>query len=143
VLARDPAEAAAEREAGDPGERDVAGRGGEAVLLRRTVELPQQDARLSARDPVLGVHLHALLPGEVDDHSVVAHRVARDVVAAAAHGDREPMTAGEAQRGDHVVFRRAPRDQRGAPVDHPIPDAARGLVLRIARSDELAAERPS
>ena len=109
VLAGDPAEPAAEGQPGHAGERDVAGRGGEAEGLRRPVDVAEQRAGAHARRPRDGVDLDRPLGREVDDHAGVAHGVAGDVVAPAAHGQRQPVLAREA----HAPRRRRPRARIG------------------------------
>ena len=77
---------------------------------------------------------------EVDDDAAVAGAVAGGRVAAAAHGDRQPVVAGEADGGDDVGRAGAPRDQRGAAVEHAVPDHPRLLIAGIARLQQLTAE---
>jgi len=146
VLARDPAESAAEGETGHAGERHVAGGRGEAEGLRRAVDVAEQRARAHARRPRDGVHLDGSLGREVDHDARVAHRVARNVVAPAAHGEGQAVLASEAHRSDDVVAVRAASDERRPPVDHAVPDAPRRVVLPVAGPDqdagEIAVQRP-
>ena len=69
VLAHDPADAAAERQAGDAGVRDDAGRHREAERLRLAVELAEQDACLDPRRARLGIDTDALHGREVDHNA--------------------------------------------------------------------------
>ena len=66
------------------------------------------------------------------------NRVASDVVAAAANGDRTVVLAGEAHRVEHVGGAPAADDQRRAPIDHRVPDRARTVVRRVAWLDRAA-----
>ena len=68
------------------------------MRLRRVVERGEQRAAADAGRAGLGIDLHAVDPGEVDDDAVVARREAGDAVAAAADGDEELLLAGEAER---------------------------------------------
>ena len=140
VLAGDPAEPAAEGQAGHAGERDVAGWRGEAEGLRRAVDVAQQSAGAHACRPSDGVDLDRPLGREVDDHAGVAHRVAGDVVAPAPHGQRQPVLAREAHRRDDVVLVSAPGDERRPAIDHAVPDAPRGFVLPVAGTDQHPGE---
>jgi hypothetical protein len=77
---------------------------------------------------------------EVDDEAVVDDGGARDVVAAAADGERKPVLGSEADRDRHVGGVGASRDHRRVLVDHAVPDAARRLVRGVVRCDDLAGE---
>jgi hypothetical protein len=77
---------------------------------------------------------------QVDDDAVVADGVARDVVPAAPHGEREPALAREAKRGRDVLGAAAARYERRPPIDGAIPDPPRTLVRRVIGSDELPGE---
>jgi len=61
-------------------------------------------------------------------------------VAAAAHGDYEVPLAGEPHGGPDVGDAGAARDERWSAVDGTVPDAAGGLVWRIACADQLPTE---
>ena len=136
--AAEPAEAAAEREAGDTGIADRAAGRREAERLRLAVELSPAQARFRARGAGDGVDPEALHLGEIDDDPVVARRLARDVVGAAAHGNRQPLVARERDGGHDVHRAAAARDHRRALVDHRVPDAARLVVGGIAGNDHAA-----
>jgi hypothetical protein len=141
VLAPDPAQPAAERQPGQAGLGHDARRRRQAELLRRAIELAQQHSGLDARGARSRLDADALPPGEVDDHAVVAHRVAGHVVTASAHGEREVALAGEAQGGDDVLGAGAAREHRRPAVDHVVPDPPRRLVPLVARTHQLAGER--
>jgi hypothetical protein len=66
--------------------------------------------------------------------------VAGEVVAAAPYRDLQILRPSEADRRDHVVRPGATGDDRRAPVDHAVPDPARGLVVRVVRKDQIAAQ---
>src|SRR5439155_6118745 len=59
---------------------------------------------------------------QIDHQPTVADRLARVVVTAASHRDEQVLLA---------------REPDG---DHPIPDLARGVVARVPRAQQLAAE---
>src|SRR5439155_17667399 len=67
VRALEPARAAAERQPRDAGRRDPPAGRGQAVLLRRLVELAPRQARARARDALLRVDGDLLAPPHVDD----------------------------------------------------------------------------
>src|SRR5205823_9539734 len=102
VLAHQPPDPAAQREAGDTGARDEAAGGGEAERLRFLVELAPDDAALGAGRLRARVDPDSLHRRQVEDEAVVAGAEAGDVVAAAAYGDDEVVLTGEAEAGDHV-----------------------------------------
>ena len=136
VLAHQPADAAAEREAGDAGRRDQAAGRREPVRLRLVVDVgPHRAAADVARAARPDRRARSRIAREVDHDPVVAGREARDAVAAAAHGDREVVAAREPDRRDHVGRAAAADDQRRPPlVVHPVPDPARLGVAVVARA---------
>jgi hypothetical protein len=74
VLAHDPADPTAERQACDARVRDDAGRNREAERLRLPVELAEQYAGLHPRRALLRIDAHALHRREVDHQRVVGDR---------------------------------------------------------------------
>ena len=77
---------------------------------------------------------------QVDHEAVVDHGGARDVVPAAADGERQLVLGGEADSGRDVVGVGAARDRGRALVDHAVPDAARGVVLGVIGCDDVAGQ---
>ena len=132
ALALEPAAAAPQREAGDPGRRETPTRDREAVLLGRRVELPPGQARFRARRARLGIDGDPLHRREVDHDAVVARPVTRGRVPAAAHRHLQAALTGEVDGSNDVVRRRAARDQRGMPVMDAVPDEARLVELVVA-----------
>jgi hypothetical protein len=140
VPASQPAHPATERQPADPGVRHVPGCGGQRKPLRSAVQRsehrpalhpgPQRD-RID-RDPV-----HA---GEVDHQPAVRHGETGDIVAPATHADLEIALTSGADRGDDIVDRSAPDDQRGAVVDHPVPDRTGGVIAGLAWGEDVTVE---
>ena len=132
-----PADAAAEREAGDAGRRHEASGRREAVRLRLVVDVRPDGAAADHRTARGRVDPNAAHRPEVDHDAVVDGREPGDAVAAAAHGDRQVVAAGEADRRDHVrrarcsgrraraCGRRARRSRRGTPRRSRRPRASR------------------
>src|SRR5205823_5660381 len=139
VLAHHPADAAAERQAGQAGVRDDPGWNGKAELLRLAVELPEQDAGLSPRGSRFRIDSDPLHRPKVDDQRVVGDRQPWEAVAAAADGDLHPRSARELDGRDHVGDAGAARDQGGTAADRAVPDAPLLVVERVARPHQLAA----
>ncbi len=77
---------------------------------------------------------------EVEDDSVVADPESAAVVAAAANGEQQVVSAREGDRRGHVRGAGAAGDQRGPAVDHRVVDRARLLVARVGGTDQLARE---
>ena len=78
VVAHQPADAAAERQAADAGVRDLARRHGQAVLLRGRVDLARAARRRRrARVAVSGIDLDAAERAQVDQQRAVADASAR------------------------------------------------------------------
>jgi hypothetical protein len=140
VLAREPADAAAEREPGDAGVRDLAAGHGETVLLRRAVDVAPQRTCLRARRLPLGVDPDLAHAREVEDEAAVDRRVAGRGVATAADRQLDARLACKADDRDHVERALHARDRRRAAVDHPVPHAACLVVGRVAGPDQLALE---
>src|SRR5688500_137899 len=130
VLAREPAETAAEREAGNTGGGVDAERDRERIPLRDRVELGERAAGLDHGNLVAGVDVHVLHQRQVDDDAAVAECAAGNVVAAAAHGDEQLVLSGEADDALYVTRVDAAYDHRGFAVDHRVPDAAGLVVVR-------------
>jgi hypothetical protein len=132
VLARQPADAAAQGEAGDTGVGVGAAGGGQAEGLRLVVEFPPLDAALSLDSAPGGVNPDTLHPGQVNHQAAIAYAVARDVMATAAHRHQQTVDAGEVDRIDHVGDASAAGDECRPLVDIGIPDLAGLIVARIA-----------
>jgi hypothetical protein len=141
VLAREPADPAAERQTRHARGGDHAARDAEGEGLRGEVDVGPQGAALDHRRPCRRIDADGAHAGEVDDDAVVAGRMAGDVVAAAADGDLKPLVAGEANRRGDVGHALDASDHGRAAVDRAVPDAAGGLVAGIAGGDDLAGER--
>ena len=134
VLAHQPADAAAEREAADAGRRDETARRREAVRLGLVVDVGPDRTAADGRPARIGIDAHAVHRREVDHDPVVAGREPGDAVAAAAHGDREVVAAREADRGDHVRRAGATDDERRPPaVVGAVPHQARLGVAVVSR----------
>jgi hypothetical protein len=73
VLALEPSDAAAQRQARDPGVGDDPARGREAERLRLAVELAPQRSRLSPHGARLRVDPNPLHQTQVDHDAVVAN----------------------------------------------------------------------
>ena len=101
--AHQPAEAAAERQPGDAGGGDHPAGRRHADRLRRAIEV-RPGARRPARGPCAAPR--STRTPRIADRSqtiaAVADGAARDVVAAAAHRERQLVLAREADHGRHV-----------------------------------------
>ncbi len=140
VLALQPARAAAEGEAGDAGGRHAPSGGCQAMRGRRAVELGPGGAAADAGHAALGVDGDVGHVAHVEHEPIVDQRPARDRVPAAAHRDGEALLAGEGQRRDHVVGRRAARDERRPAVDHRVGERAGVDVGGVAGLVQAAAQ---
>ena len=136
VLALQPADAAAEGEAGDAGRRHGAAGGGESEGLGLAVELSPGQARLGVRDPLHRIYPDAFHGRQVDDQSVVADRLSGNVVATAADRDGQTVLDAELECSHHVGHAGAPGDHRRPFVDHAVVDLAGRLVIRVGGADQ-------
>ena len=140
VLAHEPADPAAEGEAGDTGVGHDPTGGGQPEPLRRLVQLAPQQTRLrpgaaAGRDDPDVLHRR-----QVDDHPAVAARRAGHVVPAAADGQGQVPGAGALDPGPHVGGTGAPCDQGRALVDGGVPEASRLVVAGVLGAEQLAPE---
>ena len=137
-LAHQPADAAAEREPGDPrGGHEAAG-DREPERLRLVIEVRPRAAalaRLAVRRA--GSTRTAVMAGQVDDHAAVAGGEAGQRVPAAADGDEQVLAAREVDRAHDVGDAGAADDQRRPPVVGAVPDRAR-LVVGRRRSGRMS-----
>ena len=139
-LAHQPADAAAEREPGDPrGGHEPAGHR-EPERLRLVVEVRPRAAALGAGGATRRVDAHGGHRGQVDDDAAVAGGEAGQRVPAAADGDEQVLAAREVHRAHHVGDAGAADDQRRPPVVGAVPDRARLVVALVGGPDELAAQ---
>ena len=68
--------------------------------------------------------------------------MARDVVAAAAHGDRQAVLARRRTTAATTSAVPPAADDDGGPaVDHRVPDGAGGVVAGVAGDQDLAVDR--
>ena len=141
VLAGEPADPAAEREAGHAGLGHDPGRDDQPVRRGRGVDVAEPAAAARVHQLALRIDGDLAQPGQVDGQAAVRHGLARHVVAAAADRRRQAVLAGHADRGHHVLGAGAAQDQAGAPVDHGVPEQPGPLVLGVVRADDLALER--
>ena len=140
VLAHEPADAAAQREAADAGGRDDAAGGGKPEFLTFAIEFSPGGAALGERGLPAGVDLDLSHQGEVDHHGAVGDGLSGDAVAAAAHRSGEAVFAGKTNGLNDVGDAGGADDDGWLAVDHAVPDLARSGVVRIIRGEDGAAE---
>ena len=102
VLRHQPAESAAERQAGDPCAPDDAAGRRESMQLRLAVEFSPEHAALSAHRTRGGIHVNALHRRQIDHQAVVDRRPARDIVSSAAYRYLEAERTGQSHGIDDV-----------------------------------------
>ena len=139
-LAADPAEAAAEGQAGDAGGRVDAGRQREAVRLGRGVDVGEERAGLDAGGALDGIDRDGAHLREVEQERVVGDGEAADLVAAAADRQDQAVVAGEVHRGLDVAGRGGADHQAGMAVDHRVPERAGVVVAGVAALGHGAAQ---
>ena len=138
---REVADPAAEREPADAGGRDDAAGGRQAERIRGGVEVAPRRAALGSRRAGGGIDPDAAHAGQVDHDPAVARPEPRHAVAAAAHGEVEPVLPSEVDRRHHVARVRRANDRGRAPVDHGVVDGPRLLVPVIVGSDDRPADQ--
>ena len=140
VMAHQPADAAAERQAADTRMRHLARGHRQSVLLRGRVELAEQRPTADPDDRTLWVDVDGIQCAQVDAHSAVAHRAARDRVPAGADGERQPSRAGRPDGRRHVVGIGRVDDRRRTTIDRTVPTRACAVVVGVGGLDERAHE---
>ena len=143
VLPSEPSAPASERESGDPDGRDRSSGGRESMLLRRFVEHPPSHAGADPGGSRPGVDLQSIHSGQIDHESIVRDRSSRVVVASAADRNEQAVLARHVHGSDHVVGAGAVRDGGRMTIEAPVPDCTCLVVTRIARGDQVPADRSS
>src|SRR5205807_282496 len=133
------ADAAAQGEAGDSRGRHDAARRGQAVGVGGVVEVAPGAAALGAGGLRVRVDADAFHGRQVDDDAVVVGAEAGDAVAAAAHGQVEPVLAGEVHSRHNVAGIDTADDDPRTAVDHAVVDASCLVVVGVVGGHHLAA----
>ena len=128
VFAGQPAEAAAKRQAGDPGCRIDACRDREPKRLRGLVNIGERRPRIDPRPSRARVDVNRRHLREIDHQTPIADRITRDVMAAAPHRDQQTVVAGKIDGVNDVGRLSASNDKTGLPIDHRIPDDSRLVI---------------
>jgi hypothetical protein len=136
VLGHQPAEAAAERKAGDARRGDHASGHDQPVLGGSVVQLTPDHTALRGGGRLFGIDRDPLHLGEVDHQAAVRHSAAGDVVATAADRDLEPGSTRERERRDDVVGRPAAGDQAWPAVDEAVVEGTRRVIAVVVRSED-------
>ena len=97
------------------------------------VQIAPQRTALRAKALSLRIDPNASHQGEIEHQSPVANGVAGDVVAAPSHRKHETALARKFDRLDDIGDRGS-HDQRGAFVDHAIPDPPRLIIVVVPRA---------
>jgi hypothetical protein len=140
IFSHQPAEAAAQGEASDAGIGDGAPGGGQPECLRLTIEFSPGDPARGASRALPRIDAHTPHTRQVDHQTALAHGVAWNVVAAAAHRHQELMGVGELDRADDIGHPGTASDERRALVDHAVPDLAGISVAGVAGTEQLPAQ---
>src|SRR5678816_4494232 len=127
---RDRTKAAPEGKSRDARIGDRAAGGGESKGLRLVVELDPLGARLRPGRAGREIDTDALHRGEIYHETSIADRVAREAVAAPAHGHLQPMVPSEGYGADDVGRSGTAGNQGWPSVKHPVPQLA-ALVVGI------------
>ena len=130
MLTHEVAEAAAKRQSRDSGVGNLPARGGQPVRLRRSVKFAPQHTRRGKGLPRLRVHPNVLHGGEVNHQPVIADGGSGDAVSTPANANGHPFGARELYRRADVGRGGAAGNQRGATIDHAVPNPARCVIAR-------------
>ena len=126
------ADASSQRETGDArGRDDPAGRR-ETEGVRCVVEVAPRRAGIGTSGLVPRIHAHRAHLRHVDDEAAVVRPESGSAVPAAAHGQIEPVLAGEVHGSDDVADLLGLHDRQRPPVEHAVVDRARFVVASSA-----------
>ena len=142
VLPGQPAPAASEGQAGDPGRGDLTAGSRQPEGLGLVIKLPPCHAGVRAGGASGWIDAYGLHPGQVDHQAGGAHCIARDIVTTPTYGENHIMRTGEIDRCDHVGRSRTAGNQCRALVDHAIPDFAGCIVTVVTSTQESTAQTP-
>ena len=137
---REPAEAAAEREAADAGVRDRAAGRDEALRHRLVVDFAEEAPAIDVGALRFRVDAHAAKARQVDLHALLAGGLAGGAVAAALDREQQVAIAREAHRAHDVRDAGRLHDERRVHVDGFVQHAARRVVARIAGEEQGPAQ---
>jgi hypothetical protein len=138
VLASQPAYPAAQGQARNAGIRAGAPGGGQTERLGLMVEVDPLDPPFSPDGAPAGVDTHTAHPGQVNHEPPIAHRGARDIVAATPDRHQEMVGTREIDGLDHIGDPSTAGDERRPTIDHAIPDGTGLIVARVARAEQGA-----
>ena len=140
-LTRQVPDATTEREPAHAGRRDDSRGHGQAEWVSGMIDVAPERSATNQDRLLLRIDTDVPHRRQIDHQAVVADAKADGVVAAAANRHDQLLLAREVHCGLHVCDVGAFRDQPGPAIDHSVVDLACLVVLRIARRDELAAQR--
>ena len=136
VLADQPTDAAAERQAGQADAAGVAEWRREPVGTRRRGVLARGQAGLGPRETPLGVDVQALHAAQVEDDPALARAEAGQAVRTATDRELESGVSGEDDRPRDVGGTGRLDDQRWMAIDRPVVDQASRVVGLVLGADD-------
>src|SRR5262245_12090475 len=143
VLGHEPAQATAQREAGDAsGAYHSSGRGQPMDLRLAVVFLPE-DAALGSSELRSGIDMDALHRRQVDHEPVVDGGPTGHVVAATADGHFQIQRPSELYGVSDIGSAPAAGDESRALIDEPVVNAASLVIAGVPRLEEFAGESRS
>ncbi len=140
MKAGQPAKSSTQDQSRSAGTRYDAGRKSETFFLGGSIERSQQATACEATSPGFAVDGDLAHARQIDHHSVIASAEAGEAVPSTAYGCEDSGSHSRAHRGLHVRNARTPGNQARAARHHAVPNASRGLVLRIMGPQQIAAE---
>jgi hypothetical protein len=140
MLAHEPADPAAQRQAGDAGGRDGTTGDRETVQLGFAIELAPCDAALGPHAAGERIDVDAFHRRKVDHDAAVDSRASGHIVAAATNGHLELKLAGHSDGVRDIGHAAASRDQRRPLVDQTVVHFPGIVVSGVTRLEELTQE---
>jgi hypothetical protein len=140
VLAHEPADAAAQAEAPNPGVAHDAAGGRQTVCLGLVVDVAPQGTALDEGRALDRIDRDGAHRRQVDHDPAVAHCGTGDAVTSAANGDLEIAIAAKTHRCGHIGGAAAAGDQPRSSVDGAVPHGSGLVVVVVVGDDHLAPE---
>jgi hypothetical protein len=108
--------------------------------LRFLVELAECHSWFYARDTLIRINMDGPHRRQVDQEPAVAHRVACNIVSAAAYRHEQAVVSRKAHGTNHIACDPATHDRTWSPIDHRVPNCPRFVETGFIRQADAAVE---
>jgi hypothetical protein len=138
VTTRESSEAAAERQAADPGMGHGAHWRHQSMRQGRLIDLTEQRAACRPHTLRIRIHAHGAEFRQIDQHAALARRLPGGAVTAALHRDQQVVRPSEPHCRLNIGHTGHHRDQCRMLVERGVQDATRSVVAGVAGEQQVA-----